>query len=90
MTTVDQPLHVDHFECSAEIAVLEEKLSNAEAEVRILLRHKRELEFQLVDVSQRIINVIRLLEEWEPVFADVPEMKATFVRICAALKMGDD
>lgn len=80
----------DHLECIAEIAVLEEKLKIAEAEVRILIRQKEEIGFRLIDLSQRQLNVIGILDDYHSRAFEWLPLAKLLIRIQVALKMGDD
>lgn len=59
-------------------------------QARRLAETVRELEFRLVDLSQRELNVIGVLDGWEAGGGCCSRERQLIVRIRAALKVGDD
>lgn len=59
-------------------------------EMTQLLEEKKILEWRLIDLSQRELAVVELLNEWEPRAAEWPQLAVFIVFLRAALKIGDD
>lgn len=73
-----------------EVRKLQQELETLRHEVVTLRLEKRAAEWRLIDLSQREMAVIGVVDEWVPRAAEWVPLAAFITYIRAALKMGDD